>query len=92
MDEAEAFRDWAREHHARSVVVVTSPYHTRRALATFTDVFDGSGIAIGVEPSLTHSPARPDRWWAAAYDRWYVRYEWTAIAYYAIRYGIIAWP
>ena len=60
-----------------------------RLLPTFTDVFEGSGVEIGVEPSLPHSAARPERWWAAAYDRWYVRYEWSALAFYLVRYGII---
>jgi uncharacterized SAM-binding protein YcdF (DUF218 family) len=88
-DEALAALPYCRLEGVRRLLIVTSPYHTRRALATFTDVFEGSGVEIGVEPSLPQSPARPDRWWAAAYDRWYVRYEWSALAFYLVRYGII---
>lgn len=88
-DEALAALPYCRLEGVRRLLVVTSPYHARRTLATFTDVFEGSGVEIGVEPSLAHSPARPDRWWTAPYDRWYVRYEWSALAFYFVRYGII---
>lgn len=69
------------------LVVVTSPYHTRRALATFSKVFENTGIAIGVTPA---SPAqgRPRRWWLDPYDRHYVRYEWAALLTYRMKYGV----
>lgn len=91
-DEAIAALAFARRHGVRRLLIVTSPYHTRRALAAFEDVFNGSGVQVGVQPSSAYSAARPERWWSTPYDRWYVRYEWSAIAYYAVRYGIIAWP
>ena len=83
-DEAAAARGECQRRGVRSLLIVTSPYHTRRALATFRRAFDGSGIAVGVLPSGA-SPARPARWWLAAYDRAYVRYEWAAIIYYRLR-------
>ena len=86
--EAEAALEFARTAHLRRLVIVTTPYHTRRALAVFRKVFDGSGIAIGIEPATASSPARPHRWWASGYDRAYVVYEWAAIVYYAARYGV----
>jgi len=88
-DEARSALAFCRQQGIRRLLVVTSPYHTRRALATFDHVFDRSGVQVGVEPATAHSPARPGRWWATPYDRWYVRYEWSAIAFYAVRYGII---
>jgi uncharacterized SAM-binding protein YcdF (DUF218 family) len=88
--EALAARDWARQAHIRRLLIVTTPYHTRRSRATFEAVFEGTGIEIGIEPAST-SPARPDRWWATPYDRAYVVYEWTAIVYYGIRYGVASW-
>ena len=70
-------------------MVVTSPYHTRRSLATFRQVFAGTPITIGVVPAEATSPARPDWWWwAAPYDRAYVGYEWAAITYYWFKYGV----
>ena len=88
-DEARSALAFCRQKGIRRLLVVTSPYHTRRALATFDHVFDGSGVQVGVEPATAHSPARPGRWWGTPYDRWYVRYEWSAIAFYAVRYGIM---
>jgi uncharacterized SAM-binding protein YcdF (DUF218 family) len=87
-DEALAALPYCRLEGVRRLLVVTSPYHTRRALATFAQVFEGSGVEIGIEASTAHSTARPDRWWATAYDRWYVRYEWRARLYYLVRHGI----
>jgi uncharacterized SAM-binding protein YcdF (DUF218 family) len=86
-DEALAVADLARTLPIRRLAVVTSPYHTRRALAAFTSVL-GRDVAIGVYPAFEDSPARPDRWWMAAYDRAYVPYEWAALIWYRMKYGI----
>lgn len=79
---------FARETGIRHLLVVTSPYHTRRALATFEKVFEASGIEIGVEPATASSPAQPSRWFWAGYDRAYVCYEWAAVVHYAWHYGV----
>jgi uncharacterized SAM-binding protein YcdF (DUF218 family) len=86
--EALAVRAFLQKHGLKSVLVVTSPYHTRRSFSTFSSVLASSGAAIGVEPSTATSPARPARWWADPYDRAYVRYEWAAIVYYALRWRV----
>ncbi len=86
-DEAEAVREWAGPHGVRSVMVVTSAYHTRRALDTFRNLLAGTGIAIGVYPAGL-SNVDPPRWWRHKYDRWYVDYEWRARVYYLIRFGV----
>ncbi len=87
-EEALVARDFCTQQGITRLVVVTSPYHTRRALATFEAVFLGSGVRLGVEPALEHSPARPDSWWTRTQDRWYVPYEWTALAWYTVRHSI----
>jgi uncharacterized SAM-binding protein YcdF (DUF218 family) len=86
--EALAVRVFAGEAGIRSLVVATSPYHTRRALAAFRKALEGTGIHVGVEPATATSPARPAWWWTAGYDRAYVAYEWAAIAYYRWQYGV----
>ena len=88
--EAAVAHDFATRQHVRRLLVVTSPYHTRRSLATFQTVFRGSGVGIGIEPATATSPARPDAWWRSPYDRWYVRYEWAAIGYYVVRHRVDA--
>lgn len=82
-DEAAAARAECARRNIRRLVVVTSPYHTRRARSTFQNAFAGTGVSLGFAPSGA-SPARPERWWAAAYDRAYVGYEWAAVTYYSL--------
>ena len=86
--EALAVRRWATQHDVKSVLVVTSPYHTRRALATFRAALNPVGIEVGIEPATASSPAMPDHWWAMPYDRAYVGYEWAGLVYYAVRYSV----
>jgi len=89
--EALAVRDYARAQPLRAVLVVTSPYHTRRALATFQHVLGDAVAEVGVAPvSEPDPPLHPERWWTVPYDTSYVRYEWAATLYYWVRYGIWA--
>jgi uncharacterized SAM-binding protein YcdF (DUF218 family) len=87
-DEALAARDFCQRSGTTRLLVVTSPYHTRRALATFRSVLDGSGAAVGVYAASSTSPADPVHWWSTPYDRWYVRYEWAALGWYALRHHV----
>jgi uncharacterized SAM-binding protein YcdF (DUF218 family) len=87
-DEAVATREYAARAHYGRVLIVTSPYHTRRALATFSTVFAGTGVNIGIRPALRTSIARPDAWLLGGYDRWYVPYEWIGLGWYAVRHGV----
>lgn len=89
--EALAMRRFVEGTALRRVLVVTSPYHAMRSLATFAHVLSPMGIEVGIEPATKTSPAVPTRWWATAYDRAYVRYEWAGIAYYAMRFGVPLW-
>jgi uncharacterized SAM-binding protein YcdF (DUF218 family) len=88
--EAAACRGFALAHRVTRLLVITSPYHTRRSLAVFLKGFAGTGVQIGVEPASSYSPARPGLWWAAGYDLAYVAYEWAALVYYGFAYD--TWP
>jgi uncharacterized SAM-binding protein YcdF (DUF218 family) len=90
-DEARAVRRFVEIHPLRRVLVVTSPYHTRRALHTFETVLEGTGVIVGVEPASRTSEAKPNLWWWHKYDRHYVTYEWAAIVYYRVRHGVGVW-
>ncbi len=87
-DEAVAARNHADRQSIRRLAIVTSPYHTRRAFATFREVFASRTIEIGVYPACGSSPARPAHWWASAYDRAYVTYEWAAGLQFRFKFGI----
>lgn len=86
--EALAFRDYLQTSPVAKVLIVTSPYHTRRALAIFRTVLAGRNIDVGVIPASAYSPARPRWWWLSPYDLWYVSYEWAATGYYFAKYGV----
>ena len=84
-DEAAAARAECARRGIRRLLVVTSPYHTRRAWRIFRREFTGAPVTLGVAAARDYSPARPGGWWKAAYDRAYVRYEWAAIVYDVVR-------
>jgi uncharacterized SAM-binding protein YcdF (DUF218 family) len=87
-DEALAVLAYSRQIPVERLAVVTSPYHTRRSLGIFEQVFAGTGVQIGIYPASASSPAVPNRWWWNHYDRGYVFYEWAALAYYRMKYGV----
>jgi uncharacterized SAM-binding protein YcdF (DUF218 family) len=86
--EALAVREYASGHPLHKVVVVTSPYHTRRALRVFEHVLGSVGVEVGMVPASAYSAAEPDGWWRHPYDRWYVTYEWAALIEYRFKYGV----
>ncbi len=86
--EAVAVRTVVSDRRARRVLLVTSPYHARRALRAFRAVLSDEGAEVGVVPTLDLVAVHPDRWWLYGYDRWYVSYEWAASIYYAVKYGV----
>ena len=88
--EALAALAFAREQGTRRLVIATSPYHTRRALAAFQTVFQGTGVEIGIEPASGGSTADSMFWWLKPVDFAYVPYEWAAIGYYAWAHSV--WP
>ncbi|HKM65636.1 MAG TPA: YdcF family protein [Candidatus Acidoferrum sp.] len=60
-EEAAALAKLSAEHHFRSVIIVTSNYHTRRARYIFEKLFP-PGIAISVA-SAHDGDFDPERWW-----------------------------
>src|ERR1044071_2645456 len=66
--EACVIKDYCDSHNIHSIVVVTSGYHSRRALWTFRHVFQGSDIAVGMDPAATgiDTPS-PAVWWTKSF-------------------------
>lgn len=61
--EASAMALEAGKSEIRSVVIVTSPYHTRRSLRTFEKAL-GIDVTVGIEHSpITHDSPTPEFWW-----------------------------
>lgn len=84
-DEVVAAAAWARVHGRRGMLIVTSPYHTRRAALLARAVMPA--VTVGVSPAAVEGGlAWP--WWSRRYDRRYVIYEWAALAANVWRYRI----
>lgn len=54
----------------RSVLLVTSAYHSRRALWTFEKFLAGRGVVIGLEHSPTGEQTPPAGWWWTSRRGW----------------------
>ena len=63
-EEALLLRDYAKAQGFHTLLVVTSAYHSRRALWTLRHVFKDENIKIGLEPVQTgiETPS-PPTWW-----------------------------
>ncbi len=66
--EAQAVRALAEQRRWSSLIVVTSPAHTRRAQLLFREVFAGSGVAVIVRPAAELN-ADPAPWWQSPGER-----------------------
>jgi uncharacterized SAM-binding protein YcdF (DUF218 family) len=86
-DEAVLLRQYAESHSLRSVLVVTSAYHSRRAIWTFRRVFDGSGVEIGImSPPAGWQTPPPATWWLHKNGWSLVAGEYTQLVYYYFKY------
>jgi uncharacterized SAM-binding protein YcdF (DUF218 family) len=83
-DEAVAARDYAARENLRSLLFVTSAYHTRRTLWTLRRVFRGSGVEVGVEAAEGGPGALT--WWLTARGWRAVALEYPKLVYYHWKY------
>jgi uncharacterized SAM-binding protein YcdF (DUF218 family) len=86
-DEATILRDYSTQHNLRSLLIVTSAYHSRRAFWVFQRVFHGSEIQLGIEgpPPGIQTP-KPATWWLHGLGWKLVPGEYLKLVYYAWRY------
>jgi uncharacterized SAM-binding protein YcdF (DUF218 family) len=88
-EEAIAARPFLESRGIRSAIVVTSPFHSRRARATFRHLFRGSPVRIALETlPLSISQDRPGRWWTREHDLMAVFTETVKLVFYWNRFGI----
>ena len=65
MDEAKVVYKFALEKHWKSLLLVTSPYHSRRALHTFESIFAASGLETNVGIVVAEPTMQAFFWWLA---------------------------
>lgn len=79
------FRDLGYER----VLLVTSPFHTRRARQTFRRVYGKEGMQVtALHTPWAESSYDPKRWWSRELDTFAVLVETAKLVYYLFRYGI----
>ena len=67
-EEVARLKEFSVAQGFHSLIVVTSPYHTRRARWLLRQVFRGSGVTVLVRPVPNHS-YRAEAWWRSPEDR-----------------------
>jgi uncharacterized SAM-binding protein YcdF (DUF218 family) len=89
-DEALLLKDYATAQGLRSLLVVTSAYHSRRALRSLRQTFDGTGTTIGLDavPPGSQTPS-PAFWWLQTEGWRSVGGEYVKLIYYRLRFGLI---
>jgi len=82
-NEAETVRDYAQSQGFKSILVVTSGYHSRRALWTLQRVFKDSNVQVGMQAVETgiQTPS-PLTWWLHARGWQMVAGEYVKSIYY----------
>ena len=86
-EESQLLRRYAEAHGVRSMLIVTSAYHSRRALWTLQRTFASSAIAIGLDsvPPGQQVP-RPATWWLRWRGWQLVPGEYVKMLYYRLAY------
>jgi uncharacterized SAM-binding protein YcdF (DUF218 family) len=81
LDDALLSLPLVKQSGAQTVIMVTSPYHSRRASVVFRKVFGPEGIRVISYP-VRQSEFNPDRWWTRHEDTGYVVWEYVANVLY----------
>ena len=84
--EALIVKDYAAAHGFRSVLIITSAFHSRRALRTFRTSFAGTRIIVGLDPS-SGSRTSAALWWLSPSGWRDVAGEYIKLVYYWSKYG-----
>jgi uncharacterized SAM-binding protein YcdF (DUF218 family) len=87
-DEALLLKEYVLAQGFKSILVVTSGYHSRRALRSLRQSFAGTGITIGLEPApIGSSTPYSFFWWLQPAGWRNVGGEYVKLIYYWFKYG-----
>jgi uncharacterized SAM-binding protein YcdF (DUF218 family) len=84
-DEAQIISEYSKTHNLHSILIVTSGYHSRRALRTFRTQFEDT-TEVGIDPVETgiQTPS-PATWWLYPRGWQLVFVEYLKLIYYLCR-------
>jgi len=92
-DEANLLLRYTRRHKVRSIILVTSNYHTRRVRMTVKKAFrNNRGIKLYVTSPQINPETDLDRWWKGEHDLITVNNEYVKYFYYVTHYIIRSNP
>ena len=86
-EESLLVRDYATAHNLKRLLIVTSGYHSRRALWSMRRACEGSGIEVGIDSAPTgwQTPS-PWAWWRKRWGWKTVGGEYVKMIYYWTKY------
>jgi uncharacterized SAM-binding protein YcdF (DUF218 family) len=89
--EAQLLKEWItrNSYPVRSIIVVSDPFHMRRARWTYQKIF-GDQVQIQMAPVPMEITPYQSTWWKDWGSRKYVREEYQKFAYYLLRYQFSA--
>jgi uncharacterized SAM-binding protein YcdF (DUF218 family) len=80
-------REYATSHKLKRLLIVTSAYHSRRALWSMRRACEGTGMEIGVDgPSPGWQTPSARTWWMHRWGWKVVAGEYLKMTYYWVRY------
>jgi uncharacterized SAM-binding protein YcdF (DUF218 family) len=85
--EAVFVKEYAAGRGFRSLIFVTSWYHSRRARWTIRRVYSDGAIAAGLDAAPAGSPTRLATWWLRPEGWRTAAAEYPKLVYYWLRYG-----
>ncbi len=83
-DEALNLRRLAQQRGWRSLIVVTDPVHTRRAVRTFSTLLPGVRVHVSAAPDPRFEPGR---WWRSEHGLVAVFNELLKLGFYGVEFG-----
>lgn len=86
-EESLLIREYAAAHSLKRILIVTSAYHSRRALWSIRRACEGSGIEVGIDsPPPGWQTPTPWLWWAHRWGWKVVGGEYVKMIYYWTKY------
>lgn len=89
-EDAEQLSHYAAERKVERLIVVTSWYHSRRAMCVLDRHFADQGVLLSYTPSTYVRPS-PARWWRRPSGWLAVTRETAAVTYYWLWYRLPPW-
>jgi len=86
-DEAMATKEFLKKNGYKSILLVTSKWHSKRAYLTFKSALKNDGIKIVIQPSR-YDVFDPDAWWKNRNDTELFFYEYIRLVYYILTFRI----